>query len=441
MKTRRGAPGVVLFALLLLCGGCDDDSPATTPGGTSTISGREQLAWDQEAPSLAALNSYTFNALVDGTPAGALTAQCTANGSTSYTCISPLPPLSAGSHKIAVQTNGSDGTSSAVSNTLSVVVQGASMTTALASRVMQSLPLTAARVCLGSGANGSCYELRRIASQLSSPSHPRQLPDGRIVVIDSGRLLEVQDGEVRPVAIDGRPGTRIAEIEAAPDFLTSREVYILEVASAGGRRSVDVVRFRDVNSVLGQRAVIVPAVPLPQEGDPVLFVDDQIVLAIPGDTRGFGTLLKYNRQGGSEGQTAGSPAMAWGPGRPTALLKMGTQMTVAGVAPGGMLFGTLATGATIPAANALEVRLAPVGGVRGVVRTGKSTLFATGDGALYLAGEDRNGEFTSLQFIDTRGAVITGMDATAEGGVIATTVMPVPQDPHSGTLYQLTPVR
>jgi hypothetical protein len=58
-----------------------------------------------------------------------------------------------------------------------------------------------------------------------------------------------------------------------------------------------------------------------------------------------------------------------------------------------------------------------------------------------MTGTDRDGEFTNLQFIDTRGAVITGLSPTTDGGVIATTVTPVPQNTRTGALYQLSPVR
>ena len=137
----------------------------------------------------------------------------------------------------------------------------------------------------------------------------------------------------------------------------------------------------------------------------------------------------------------GSPVLAWGPGRPTTLLKLGSKMAVAGVAPGAVALGTLASGATTPAASGLAVRLESVGGVRGVARTGDTTLFAAGDGSLYMSATDRDGEFTNLQFIDTRGAMITGLGVTTDGGVLATSVMPAPQNTHSGTVYQLSPAR
>ena len=207
---------------------------------------------------------------------------------------------------------------------------------------------------------------------------------------------------------------------------------------------VDVVRFRDVNGVLGQRAVVVPGIPLPNDGDPALLVDKDLLVAVPrqgdGADTGPGLILRYDRNGRPAGRSIASPALAWGPGRPTALMTMGDRLTAAGVAPGPFAFGALTADGTTPVSTLVTQSLTAAGGVRAVARVGQFVLFAAGDGSAYVGGANANGEPISLQKVDTRGAVVTGLATTRRGTIVATAQLPVDGVP-SGRVYELTPVR
>jgi len=447
-RTGRLATALVLSILAMAVSGCEDDDPSSSsvpsvPAGPAPVTGRERVAWDQPGPSLDAVRGYTFNAFVDSAMAGALSADCSGNaGSSGYTCVAPLPRLSPGAHVLTIQAMDRGGVSSLMSSGLSIVVSAA-QTAAIRTLLGDAMPAVT-RVCLGESAGRSCYDLQRLSSQLPSPERPRALPDGRIVVVDQGRLFELQSNQVRAVTIDTPPGVSIGDVSPSPDFARTREVYVLEVSNHPDRREADIVRFRDVNGILGQRAVIVPDIPLPADGDPALLVDDRILVAIPRDREqmqtGLGVVLQYDRDGGSAGRRVGSPVLAWGSSQPTALLKFGDSIGLIGVAPGDLVFGMLAPGATIPAANALADRLASAGGVRALARTAQLMLIATGDGSLHLGGAGPDGQLATLQRVDTRGAAITGLAATRDGGIVATTLLPALGGTPRGAIFQLTPV-
>jgi hypothetical protein len=221
-------------------------------------------------------------------------------------------------------------------------------------------------------------------------------------------------------------------------------VFALEVTETARSRMADVVRFRDVAGVLGQRAVVVPGIPLPKDGDPALLVDKNVLVAVPqaGDSGGTGpgVILRYDRRGKADGRTIGSPALAWGPGRPSVLTTTADTITAGGMAPGVFVLGSLAPGETTPVSTSITGSLAASGGVRAIARTPQFALFAGGDGSAYVgAVTDANGPL-SVHKIDTRGAVITGLATTRRGTIVATARLPL-ASVSAGRVYELTPVR
>jgi hypothetical protein len=270
------------------------------------------------------------------------------------------------------------------------------------------------------------------------------MPDGRIVVLDQGVPLAVEGGAVHPVPVDLSRDTRIADLSVPADAQTTREVYALEVSETQGRRMADVVRFRDVNGVLGQRGVVVPGISLPNDGDPVLLVDEDLLVAVPrqGDSVGAdpGLILRYDRTGRPAGRSIASPALAWGPGRPTAMMPMGNKLAAAGVAPGPFAFGAVTVDGTTPVSTPVTQSLTTAGGVRAVARFGQLVLFAAGDGSSYVGRANAIGEPTSLQKVDTRGAVVTGLATTRRGTIVATAQLSM-DGVAAGRVYELTPVR
>lgn len=411
------------------------------------MTGNERLAWDQRAPSLSVVNSYTFTLFIDGSSAGTLSPSCSAtSNSGTFTCSAPFPSLHGGVHVIAIRTTDQGGQSSALSAGLTITVQAATTQTmsSVLTPLLESAALTLAQVCVGDAAPRNCYQLDRIATNLEEPNHPTEMPDGRLVILDRGVPLEVSEGAARTVAADVSAGSRLAAISVPPDSATTREVYALEVTQNAGARVADVVRFRDVGGVLGQRAVVVPGIPLPGEGDPALLVDKNVLVAIPhaGDSVSMspGLILSYNRDGTAAGRAIGSPALAWGPGRPAVLMATGEKITAAGLAPGMFVFGSLGRGDTTPSSPVVAQSLAASGGVRAVARAPQLELFAAGDGSAYVSAVADGAEPLSVQKIDTRGAIITGLATTHRGTIVATARLPLTSG-SAGRVYELTPVR
>ena len=90
-------------ALLAACGGNGAPSapqtPAPDPGTVIQITGQERLGWAQ--PATASISDLHFAAYVDGSSRSELaSAACTALADQSYSCESPLPPLSSGRHSL-----------------------------------------------------------------------------------------------------------------------------------------------------------------------------------------------------------------------------------------------------------------------------------------------------------------------------------------------------
>lgn len=70
-------------------------------GGIVEINGRERIGWDQEAPSVAELDTYRYFVYVDGVRHPAVDPHCTrTGGAAGYRCSAALPPMSDGRHTL-----------------------------------------------------------------------------------------------------------------------------------------------------------------------------------------------------------------------------------------------------------------------------------------------------------------------------------------------------
>jgi hypothetical protein len=439
MRTHASPIALLILVVALLLSGCTDDELPQNSADTTSVTGRERIAWDQVAPSLEAVRAYSFTVLIDGAHAVPLDASCASASGSNYTCSAPLPQLSPGAHVLALQTADRSGSKSSVSAGISIAVSSpvAASTRAIASDGVTAL----ARVCLGTA--GDCYELQRIASNLPSRVQPRTLTHDRILLIGDGRLLELSEGRPRPVSMDINPGTTVLDAAAAKDYSTTHEVYVLEARTNASSRTADLVRFRDVNGILGERAVIVPAIPIPSTGHPALMVDDEILVAVPrgGEQSQLGIVLRYRRGGESSGYRPGSPQLAWGPAQPTVLLKLGDSIAVAGVGSE-LVLGTLVSGVATPTpvSASLAYQLSAAGGVKAIARTQRLTLIATADGSLHLAGFSSDGHLSILQRLNTYGVLVTGLASTGDGKLVATAVGSLATADAYESLYQLIPL-
>jgi glucose/arabinose dehydrogenase len=153
-----------------------------------------------------------------------------------------------------------------------------------------------------------------IVSGLDRPSGLARLPDGRLLVAERrGRIRMAEAGVLLEV-----PAAELADADAgedenvslavAPDFTSTRHVYVSYVArGAGGDRVGRVVRFREVGGTLGEAAVLVDGLPV-QSGAPrvrigpdgALYVGTDALDPEDGDDLGSqgGKILRLTVRGG-----------------------------------------------------------------------------------------------------------------------------------------------
>ena len=269
------------------------------------------------------------------------------------------------------------------------------------------------------------------------------MTQNRILLIGDGGLLELSGGHPRPVSMKISPGTTVLDVAAAKDYSRTHEVYVLESRAGAASRTADLVRFRDVNGTLGERAVIVPAISIPSTGNPALLVDDEILIAVPreGEQSRLGIVLRYHRRGESSGYRPGSPQLAWGPATPTAVLKLGDSIAVAGVGSE-LVLGTLVSGVATPTpvSAPLAHQLSAAGGVKALAQTQRLTLIATADGSLHRASFDSDGHLSILQRLNTYGVRVTGLASTEDGKLVATARGSLATADAYASLYQLIPL-
>jgi glucose/arabinose dehydrogenase len=262
---------IVLGCLLASCtSACDrEQSPPSQPPPGS-ITGRERVGWDQQAPNADELREYSYVLYVDGVAVVLANATCGALGGEgpSAACSSPLPALQPGQHTLELATRitrGGTVLESARSAPLIVTVAGFAST--------GSASLTAQTTDV-QGPDGTRQLIEMVASGLDRPSALARMPDrrlliaerrGRVRIAEDGRLLDAPALELTDAEMEGGENWSLA---VAPDFATTRHVYVSYVArDTGGLRIGRVVRFREAGGTLGEPAVMLDDLPA-QAGAP-----------------------------------------------------------------------------------------------------------------------------------------------------------------------------
>jgi hypothetical protein len=179
-----------------------------------------------------------------------------------------------------------------------------------------------------------CYEARVKARGSGHVSHLAPTLDGRLFFVHDGRSIRVleRDGLLSVPALSVDFGQfRIAGLAVDPDYLRTRHVYVAKIAGGSGEvGELSVVRYREIGNVLGERASIVPSIPVPAAAHPRLTLDDagRLYVAIPSTQRAGvrpsspyeGMLLRFNIDGTTpRDNQAGSPVFARGFDVPTGL--------------------------------------------------------------------------------------------------------------------------
>jgi glucose/arabinose dehydrogenase len=258
----------VLAVGLVSCGGGTPPPSTSDPGGTGErISGNERLGWNQAATGAAELATFRYAAYVDGTRVELADVACTGPAGGTASCSSRMPAMSAGAHTIELASFVTDGGTvieSGRSAALRVTVAGATAGAPEAPPApLASRPLTTE--------DGAELRLDTLSEELDAPTAIALAPDGRVFVAEQeGRVRVVRNG-----VLDARPAITIDEvlmtsageggllaIALDAQFDRSHFLYaVYTVAGPEGTRRFRLVRYREVESRLGERVVLLDAIP------------------------------------------------------------------------------------------------------------------------------------------------------------------------------------
>jgi hypothetical protein len=183
-------------------------------------------------------------------------------------------------------------------------------------------------------AGGECFRVDHLASSRGgSISALTPTGDGRLLFVQDKSWVRVIAGGTliaEPALGTSTDATQLAGIAADPAFAQNHFVYVGEVRTRpDGSRELDIVRYREVQNVLGEGAVVIAALPLPATGDAAFTTDavGRLYVALPDTAAGRSTspyggmVLRFESNGSvSPDSPAGSPVIARGYRQPTSLV-------------------------------------------------------------------------------------------------------------------------
>jgi glucose/arabinose dehydrogenase len=302
------------------CGSAPSPASPAGSGAGNTISGRERIAWDQQADDPAQAARFRYAIYVDGTRSELTAVSCTAGTiPQTFACSGKGPDLSPGSHTLELAAFTTDG-ESARSSALVVAVSALTITAG---------PVDWPRTLTGETPDGLTLHVEKVVSGLDDPIDAAFAPDGRLFIVErTGRVRIVDHGQLQPVPAfsarvdDGGSGERVLSLAIDPDFARSHFLFLAQATNTGSGDVFRLARYREVSGTLGERAVLIEVESPPiADAAAVLRVggDGKLYLAAGGANFG-GTLLRLNADGSMPRDQAGtSPAVAQGLQRPDGL--------------------------------------------------------------------------------------------------------------------------
>jgi glucose/arabinose dehydrogenase len=209
---------------------------------------------------------------IDGVRTNLSEASCsTPAASAGYPCESPLPTMSNGQHTVQLASyfDSNPIAESPKSASLVITMTGASgilagsVTIESTARMAPVTAPVAVPVRNLTTADGARLRIDVVA-QVDQPAALAVSGDGAVLVADrSGVVRVVRDGRLAgetSVGVDGTDRGSILDLALDPQFPTSHWVYVLDV-TAGDAPGFRVSRFREAGGRLGERAVLLDAVP------------------------------------------------------------------------------------------------------------------------------------------------------------------------------------
>jgi glucose/arabinose dehydrogenase len=253
---------LALIVVACLCvAGCDKRDPETPdPGGPGDPSGAvrvapgDRIGWTQQAADSTEVASFQFALYVDGTRTTLAGVSCTSAASgTGFDCTGALPTLSTGTHTLELASFVVDGSVTRESPRSGALLVIAGSTSGFS--VSSQLVVTAEQVRLN---------LAPVAEGLHLPSDLAFAPDGSIFVAErGGAVRSFKDGVLSETpALDlsletTRPEGGLLAIALDPKFDENGFMFALYAVDAP-RNGLEftLARFRFVNGVFGERAVL-----------------------------------------------------------------------------------------------------------------------------------------------------------------------------------------
>jgi hypothetical protein len=311
----RSSVAVLACLLAASCGG--DDSPdrgePSGSGDTSvTIRGGERIEWDQPTNSPQIAASYTFALYVDGTPASLSDVRCANERSAGgVVCSGRLPPLARGRHSLELTAAASGGESDRslplsvnVSSLIASVADAASG--ADAANASRDLAASTGAIACTDVAPQECYQPRLLASFATEVTSLVGTKDRLFFVEGDTRVRVIEGDTLEAMPALTMDGARIAGLAIPPDFERSHLVFVAwSEPSDNGSEVLHISRYRELQGVLGEGAVIVTGLPLAPGERAALAIDRDafVYVALPasgGPTGGAasnGAILRFNPDG------------------------------------------------------------------------------------------------------------------------------------------------
>jgi glucose/arabinose dehydrogenase len=308
----------ILVTILAAACGSETTPPPSSPNGSDAvepITGRERIGWNQAARDAAELATFQYAVYVDGVRSVMADARCTPSQEPSgFPCVASLPPLSNGVHTLEivsfVQTS-----------------EGIVESSRAAPLRVSVAAMTAPAEIWGAGEtettrDGITLRAEKLTEGLNSPVAAAFADDGALFIAErTGTIKVFSEGrrefaEALRLGTDGDNTAQILSIALDPKYAQNRFVFVVQAIPAPRGTTLQVARYRAVDTRLAERAVLFE---MPAPGPPATTSaamrfgpDDKLYLA-SGTSDGTGRLTRLNADGSMPRDQVGTaPAIATG---------------------------------------------------------------------------------------------------------------------------------
>jgi len=325
----RAAVAAALTVAIASCGGNSKPPPSTSdpPATGERISGNERLGWNQAAADATELATFRYAAYVDGNRVELADVSCGGSGGSAFPCSSRMPAMAPGGHSIELASFVVDSNGVVIESGRSAALR-VTVTGATAGGASPALPVTT----LLTTTDGAELRLDILSDHLIAPTAVASAPDGRVFIAErQGRIRILRNGALDPdpaVIIDGALMTGVSEggllaLALDAQFDRTRFLYaVYSVSAPEGTGRFRLVRYREVDGRLGERAVLLDGIPAATRPSASLGVgpDGRLYVAFdsaagsgraPAQASYSGKILRLNTDGTTpRDQPAGIPVFA-----------------------------------------------------------------------------------------------------------------------------------